>query len=642
MKNGLVFVVIDLHAASTKRHWGHVMQSGLFKVFAVTALLATASISSHAAPDVWEHGTAITGTPRLAEGFVNFPYVNPTAPKGGIARQGVAGSFDSFNCYTIKGEAAPNIAIIYDTLMTPSLDEEDISAQYGLLAEATKYPADLSSVSFRLNANAKWHDGVAVSVDDVIWSFEKLKEINPQLGFYYQDVAKAEKTGEREVTFTFSVKGNRELPHIMGQMVVLPKHWWEGKDASGKQRDISQPTLEPTLGSSAYKIGKFESGRYVEYNRVADYWAKDLNSKIGTDNFDVLRYDLYGEESVMLEAFKGDGFDYRFERSSKNWATGYTALPALEKGLVIKEEFLGRASGRMQAFVPNLRRDKFKDPRVRRALNLAYDFESMNKTTFYGLYQRIDSYFAGTELASSGLPEGKELEILNEVKDLVPPQVFETPYANPVGGDLAKMRENYREAVRLLKEAGWSFKGNTLTNEKTGEPFVIELIDDSDLTARFVLPYAESLKKIGITLNFRVLDSSSMVERERKFDYDMVTSVWGQSLSPGNEQREYWGSAASKRDGSRNLAGIADPAVDKLIEKVVFAADRETLIAAVHALDRVMLANNYMVPQWYSQKDFYVYWNRFGRPDRLPLYSFGFPSVWWLDQAKADHIAKTK
>ncbi len=618
------------------------MLSKLFKVFTVAALLAAASISSHAAPDVWEHGTAITGTPRLAAGFAHFPYVNPQAPKGGIARQGVAGSFDSFNAYTIKGEPAPNIAIINDTLMTPSMDEEDISAQYGLLAEASKYPADLSSVSFRLNANAKWHDGVAVSVEDVIWSFEKLKEINPQLGFYYQDVAKAEKTGEREVTFTFSVKGNRELPHIMGQMVVLPKHWWEGKDASGKQRDISQPTQEAPLGSSAYRVGKFESGRYVEYNRVADYWAKDLNSKIGTDNFDVLRYDLYGEESVMLEAFKGDGFDYRFERSSKNWATSYTALPALAKGLVIKEEFLGRASGRMQAFVPNLRRDKFKDPRVRRALNLAYDFESMNKTTFYGLYQRIDSYFAGTELASSGLPTGKELEILNEVKDLVPPQVFTEPYANPIGGDLTKMRENYREAVRLLKEAGWSFKGKTLTNEKTGEPFVIELIDDSDLSSRFVLPYAESLKKIGITLNFRVLDSSSMVERERKFDYDMVTTVWGQSLSPGNEQREFWGSAAAKREGSRNLAGISDPAVDQLIEKVVFAADRETLIAAVHALDRVMLANNYMVPQWYSQKDFYVYWNRFGRPDRLPLYNFGFPSVWWFDPAKADLLAKSK
>lgn len=618
------------------------MQSGLFKVFAVAALLATSSISSHAAPDVWEHGTALTGAVRLPADFPNFPYVNPKAPKGGIARQGVAGSFDSFNGFAIKGEAAPNIANIYDTLMTPSFDEEDISAQYGLLAEATKYPADLSSVSFRLNANAKWHDGVAVSVEDVIWSFKKLKEINPQLGFYYQDVAKAEKTGEREVTFTFSVKGNRELPHIMGQMVVLPKHWWEGKDASGKQRDISQPTQEPTLGSSAYKIGKFESGRYVEYNRVADYWAKDLNSKIGTDNFDVLRFDLYGEESVMLEAFKGDGFDYRFERSSKNWATGYTALPALAKGLVIKEEFLGRASGRMQAFVPNLRREKFKDPRVRRALNLAYDFESMNKTTFYGLYQRIDSYFAGTELASSGLPIGKELKFLNEVKDLVPQQVFTEPNANPVGGDLNKMRDNYREAVALLKEAGWSFKGKTLTNEKTGEPFVIELIDDSDLSSRFVLPYAESLKKIGITLNFRVLDSSSLVERERKFDYDMVTSVWGQSLSPGNEQREYWGSAASKREGSRNLAGIADPAVDRLIEKVVFAADRETLIAAVHALDRVMLANHYMVPQWYSQKAFYVYWNRFGRPDRLPTYNFGFPSVWWYDQAKADQVAKSK
>ncbi len=616
------------------------------RVVVATAMLALSGVGgltpAFAAPDEWVHGSALTGTPGLAAGFPHFPYVNPKAPKGGIARQAVAGSYDSFNGYIVKGQGAPSIDLIYDTLMTPSLDELDISTQYGLLAEATKYPADFSSVSFRLNANAKWHDGVPVTVEDVIWSFEKLKEINPQLGFYYQDVIKAEKTGEREVTFSFSAKGNRELPHIMGQLPILPKHWWEGKDASGKQRDITQPTLEPPLGSGPYKVGKFEEGRYVEYNRVDDYWAKDLNSKIGTDNFDVLRFDLYGEESVMLEAFKGDAYDYRFERSAKNWATGYTALPALAKGLVIKEEFEGRASGRMQAFVPNLRREKFKDPRVRRALNLAYDFETMNKTTFYGLYQRIDSYFAGTALAAKGLPEGKELEILNEVKDQIPPEVFTTPYTNPVGGDLTKMRENYREAIRLLKEAGWSFKGKTLVNEKTGEPFTIELIDDSDLSSRFVLPYAESLKKIGITLNFRVLDQSSQVERERKFDYDMVTTIWGQSLSPGNEQREYWGSTSAKREGSRNLAGISDPAVDKLIDKVVFAADRETLVAAVRALDRVLLANNYMIPQWYGATDRFVYWDRFGRPDRLPRYNFGFPSVWWFDQAKADRVKAAK
>jgi microcin C transport system substrate-binding protein len=618
------------------------MPGFFFRVAACAWALVLGTSFGIAAPDEWLHGSALTGTPRLAQDFPNFPYVNPTAPKGGTARQGVAGSFDSFNGFIIKGEGAPNIGAIYDTLMTPSMDEEDISTNYGLLAEATKYPADFSSVSFRLNQQAKWHDGMPVTVEDVIWSFEKLKEINPQLGFYYQDVLKAEKTGEREVTFRFSVKGNRELPHIMGQLIVLPKHWWEGKDATGKQRDITAPTLERPLGSGSYKVGKFESGRYVEYDRVADYWAKDLNSKIGTDNFDVLRFDLYGEESVMLEAFKADGYDFRFERLSKNWATGYTALPALDKGLVVKEEFPGRASGRMQAFVPNLRREKFKDPRVRRALNLAFDFETMNRTTFYGLYQRVNSYFAGTELVASGLPEGKELEILNEVKADIAPEVFTRLYANPVGGDTVKMRENYREAIRLLKEAGWSFKGKTLVNEKTGEPFVIELIDDSDLSARFILPYAESLKKIGITLNFRVLDTSSKTERERKFDYDMVTTVWGQSLSPGNEQREYWGSAAAKREGSRNLAGIADPAVDTLIEKVVFAANRETLVAATRALDRVLLANNYMVPQWYAAKDFYVYWDRFNRPERLPLYNFGFPGVWWYDQVKADKVKAGK
>ena len=586
----------------------------------------------------WTNGSALTGTPRLSQNFANFPYVNPQAPKGGTVRQGVAGSFDSFNDQIIKGEAAPFLSNIYQTLMTPSLDEQDISSQYGLLAEATKYPDDFSSVSFRLNPKAKWHDGEPVTVDDVVWSFTKLKEVSPQYAFYFANVIKAEASGTGEVTFTFDVKGNRELPHIMGQMPVFAKHWWEGKDANGTQRNIAEPTTEPPLGSGAYEIGKFELGRYVEYNRVPDYWAKDLNTDIGTNNFDVLRYDLYGDEVVMMEAFKSDAFDYRFERSSKNWSTGYSALPALEKGFLIKEEFPNLATGKMQAFVPNLRRDKFKDPRVRRALNLAFDFETTNRNAFFGVYERIASYFAGTELASSGLPTGKELDILKEVRADVPVGIFTAPYTNPVGGDLTKMRENYREAIRLLKEAGWSLKDGKLLNDKTGEPFVIEYLDYSDLDARYVGPFAQSLEKIGITLSNRILDTSAYQERVRKFDYDMIGTVWDESLSPGNEQRENWGSKSASREGSKNYAGIQNSGVDKLIEKVIFATDRDTLVAATHALDRVLLANNFVIPQWYSNVDRYVYWDRFARPSPLPEYSFGFPSIWWFDQVKADRI----
>jgi microcin C transport system substrate-binding protein len=595
-------------------------------------------LSAAALAQDWTHGTALTGTPRLAAGFTHFPYVNPDAPKGGTARLAALGSFDSFNDRIIQGESAPGITLIYETLMTPSLDESDISSAYGLLAEATKFPDDFSSVSFRLNPKAKWHDGRPVTVEDAIWSLEKLKEINPQLSAYFADVVKGEKSGEGEVTFTFAAKGNRELPHIMGQLPIYPKHWWEGKDANGKQRDIANPTIEPPLGSGPYKVGKFEAGRFVEYERVNDYWGKDLNTRIGTSNFDVLKYDLYADETVMIEAFKGDAFDYRLERSSKNWATGYVGLPALGKGFVVKEEYENRDTGRMQAFVPNMRREKFKDWRVRRALNLAFDFETTNRNAFFGIYQRISSYYAGTELAASGLPQSKELEFLNEVKADVPAEIFNAPYSNPVGGDNEKMRANYKEALRLLKEAGWSLKASKLVNEKTGEPFTIDYLDYSDINQRFVLPYAQSLEKIGITVNYRVVDSSAYQERVRKFDYDMMMHAWGQTLSPGNEQRNQWGSAAADREGSENLAGIKNAAIDKLVDKVIFASDRETLVAATHALDRVLLANNYVIPQWFSKFDRYVYWDRFGRPAQMPKFDFGFPSVWWFDEAKAARI----
>ncbi len=612
--------------------------SGKYARFAVMTSCIIQLMTVPAVAIDWTHGTALNAMPRMAQGFAHFDYVNPDAPKTGIVRQGALGSFDSFNDQITKGEAAPGVLLTYETLMTPSLDETDISSSYGLLAQAIKYPDDFSSVSFRLNPAAKWNDGEPVTVDDVIWSLTTLKEINPQYAFYFANVVKGEKTGEGEVTFTFSEKGNRELPHIMGQLPVFAKHWWEGKDAAGKQRNIAEPTLEPPLGSGPYKIGKFEAGRYVEYDLVDNYWGKTLNTRIGTDNFTVQRYDLYGDEQVMMEAFKGGAFDYRFERSSKNWATGYEGLPALAKGFVIKEEFPNRDSGKMQAFVPNLRRDKFQDQRVRRALNLAFDFETTNRNSFFDLYERIPSYFAGTALASSGLPQGEELEILTSVKDKVPGQVFTTPYVNPVGGDNAKMRMNYREALKLLKEAGWSLKDSRLINDKSGELFVVEYLDYSDVNSRFVLPYAQSLEKIGIKLDYRTVDSSSYEERVRKFDYDMIMTGWGQSLSPGNEQREYWGSKSATREGSKNYAGIADPGVDALIDKVIFAPDHETLVAATHALDRVLLAHDYVVPQWFSQVDRYVYWDRFGRPAKLPEYNFGFPTVWWYDQAKADRI----
>jgi len=519
--------------------------------------------------------------------------------------------------------------------MAPSFDELNISAEYGLLAEAVKYPADYSSVTFRIRPEARWHDGEPVTAEDVVWSFEQTVANNANQRFYYSHVVKAEVTGEREVTFTFDAPGNRELPHIMGQLQVMPQHWWEGKDAQGRQRDISKTTLEPPLGSGPYRIVSFEAARTVIYERVEDYWAKDLNVNVGTYNFDRIRFDEYRDTSVLLEAFKGDQYDWRLENSAKNWATGY-AFRAVDEGRVILETFPDKASGIMQAFVPNLRLEKFQDPRVRLALNYAWDFESIAESIFFGQYKRIDSYFAGTELASSGLPEGRELEILETVRDQVPPEVFTNPYANPVGGTPETGRDNLRTALELFTAAGFELRGRQMVNAQTGEPFTIELLENDPSVERYILPYQQNLAKIGIELTIRMVDTSQLIERLRNRDFDMTVMGWGQSLSPGNEQRGYWGSQAADVPGSRNLAGIKNPAVDALIERLIFAKNRDELVAATKALDRVLLWNHYVVPQWTYGKVRSARWDRYSRPDPLPKYGLsGFPTVWWFDANKA-------
>jgi microcin C transport system substrate-binding protein len=587
----------------------------------------------------WRHATALTGDPKYPEGFAHFDYVNPDAPKGGRVRLSSTGGYDSFNAVLgTVGTPAAGLGYLYDTLMAPSFDEVNISAEYGLLAEAVKYPADFSSVTFRLRPEARWHDGEPVTPEDVVWSFEKTVALDPNSRFYYGHVKSAAVTGEHEVTFTFDSAGNRELPHIMGQLQVLPKHWWEGTDARGRKRDISRTTLEPPLGSGPYRIKSFEAGRSVVYERVPDYWGKDLNVNIGYHNFDEIRFDEYQDMAVLLEAFKGDQYDYRLENSAKNWATGYD-FPAARDGRVIREEFPDKASGRMQAFVLNLRLPKFQDPRVRLALNYAWDFESVKKTIFFDLYQRINSYFVGTELASSGLPSGKELEILESVRDEVPPEVFTKPYTNPVGGTPEKTRENLRQALTLLQEAGYELRGRQLVNKETGEPLTIELLDNDPNIERYVLPYQQSLARIGIALTLRTVDSSQLVERIRNRDFDMTVHVWSQSLSPGNEQRRMWGSEAADQSSSENIAGIKNPAVDKLIDRVIFSKDREELVAATRALDRVLLWNQYVIPQFYSGKFFLAHWDRFGHPDNIPPYTPGFPDIWWWDAAKAEKIA---
>jgi microcin C transport system substrate-binding protein len=596
---------------------------------------AMAQSAAQGAPE-WQHGLSLFGELRYPAGFQHFDYVNPSAPKGGAVRQlAIRTSFDNFNpaVGAVKGSLAIGEAHMIEMLVTAALDE--VESFYGLLAEAVAHPPDFSSVTYRLRAQAKWHDGKPVTAEDVIFSFEAAKKYNPQLGAYYRHVVKAEKTGERDVTFSFDSPGNRELPLIVGELLVLPKHWWEGTDASGNKRDIGSTTLEPPLGSGPYRIKEFVAGRSITYERVKDYWGKDLPVAIGHNNFDEIRYEYFRDSTVALEAFKGGQVDWRNENIAKNWATAYD-FPAVREKRVVREEFPLADVGIMQAFIFNTRRPKFADSRLRRAFNFAFDFDEMNKQLFFGMYHRITSYFEGTELASSGLPEGLELEILNTVRDKVPPEVFTTPYSNPSAGSPEKARAGLVEATRLMKEAGYEIRDRKLVNVKTGEQLSVEVLIDDPSFERVVLFYKPQLERLGVAVTARTVEDAQYENRLRRWDYDIIISGWGQSLSPGNEQRDFWGSAAADMAGSRNYIGIKNPAIDTLIDRVIFTKNRADLVAATKALDRVLLWNHYVVPQWTYGKVMTARWDRFGHPEVMPKYGRdSFPTIWWWDEAKA-------
>jgi microcin C transport system substrate-binding protein len=600
------------------------------------ALLALAIFAATgASADEKRHATALIGTPKYPAGFKHFDYVNPDAPKGGTVHIGAQGTFDNFNAITYKGSLADGLGLIYDQLMAGSLDEP--SAEYGQIAEWVSYPPDYSSVTYKLRDEARWHDGKPITPEDVIFSFEQFRKVenNPRQAFYYQNVVKAEKTGEREVTFTFNQKNNRELPQIVGQLLILPKHYYEGKGPDGAKHDPGKTTLDVPLGSGAYRIKTFEPGRYIVYERVKDYWGNKLPTNVGQNNFDEIRYEYYKDRQVLFQAFTAGKLDFYPENSAKNWATGYD-FPALKAGKVVRSgDVVLKNLHPMQAFILNTRRPKFADPRVRRALGLMMDFEWLNQNIFYGQYKRVSSFFENSELAATGLPQGKELEILNEVRDQVPPEVFTTEFTNPVNGSPQAVRANARAALKLMRDAGWEVKNGVLTNVKTGEPFTMEFLLVSEDFMRVVSPYIQSLARIGVKANARLIDAAQYERRVPDFNFDVITGGWAQSESPGNEQRDYWGSEAADRHGSRNWVGIKNPAVDKLINRIIFAKDREDLVAACRALDRVLLWNFYVIPQWYAPKERFAYWNRLSRPEPLPSRSIGFPSIWWYDQEKA-------
>ncbi|MCE7030737.1 extracellular solute-binding protein [Jiella avicenniae] len=586
----------------------------------------------------WQTSMSLAEATKYPADFQHYDYVNPDAPKGGTLNSVVVGSYDSFNPFVVRGTPAAGLAnfgggLLYDTLMEQSTDEPSVT--HAMIAEAVRFPKDDSFVTFRLDPEAKWHDGEPITVEDVIWSFDTLKELHPQWATYYKNVVKAEKTGEREVTFTFDQTGNRELPHIMGDLTVLPKHWWEGTGPDGKPRDISQPSLEPPLGSGPYEIGPFVTGQSIEWERVKDYWGADVATHKGRYNYDKLDYTYIRDANAAWEAFKKGGLDdYRIENSSRRWAQEYN-FPAFEKGEVKKTTIPDNQVESMQAYVLNNRLAKFQDRRVREALTLAYNFEDMNKSLFFSLYERMGSYFDNSELASSGLPSERELKFLEPLKDQIPPEVFTEEFSLPVYTDNRSTREHLRQALELFREAGYELQGTRLVDPKTGRQFSIEMLGDDPTDARVLQPYADSLKRLGIDATIRIVDSNQYIERLTNFDFEMTSlKYYPQSMSPGNEQRDFWSSGAADTPGSRNYAGIKNPAIDALVNDIVYAKDRDELVAATRALDRVMLWEYYVVPQWFKNETWLAYWDKFGMPDKSPGYSSIDPFAWWIKSAE--------
>ncbi len=598
----------------------------------VTLLLSTALATGAAmGAEVWKgHGLAMHGDLKYPAGFRNFDYVNPAAPKGGEVRLAALGSFDSFNGFIIKGQPAIALGLIYDSLMTGSLDEP--FSEYCLLCETVEVPQDRSWVAFTLRPQARWHDGKPITVEDVIWTFNTLREKgDPFYRYYYGSVAKVEKTGDRSVRFTFKPGENRELPLIIGQLAVLPKHYWSGKD-------FEATTLEPPLGSGAYRIESFEAGRSITYVRVPDYWGARLPVNVGSSNFDKVRYDYYRDSTVAIEAFKSGAADYRDENSSRHWATSYD-VPAVRDGRLKKEEIPHKRSAGMQGFVFNMRRDIFKDPVVRQALAYGFDFEWSNKTLFYGQYARTRSFFQNSELAATDLPQGREREILAKFKNRLPPEVFTKAYSLPVTDGSGRNREQLRYALALLQQAGWDIDEETrkLTNKKTGKVMTFEVLLVSPLFERIVLPFKKNLARLGIEVRVRTVDTAQYQERLNNFDYDMIVFTWGQSMSPGNEQRNFWGSEAADRKGSRNFSGVKDPVVDEMIEMVIAAPTREELVQRTRALDRVLQWNHIVIPHWHTPYDRVLYWDKFSRPAVIPDRGASL-FTWWVDPVKERNL----
>ena len=562
-------------------------------------------------------------TPRYPADFRHFDYVNPDAPKGGSLRLASQGSFDSFHPFIPKGNAVSTGAV--ETLLVTSADEPFTG--YGLIAEQIEWPRDRSWVIFHIRPQARWHDGTPITAEDVAWSFETLvSQGNPQYRFYYGAVASVEALDAARVRFTFSESDNRELPLIIGQLPILPKHYWA-------TRDFGATTLTPPLGSGPYQISDFEAGRFTVRQRVQNYWGKDLAVRQGLNNFDSIRTVFFRDATPIRLALKAGDIDFRLENQAKAWAEDYD-VAVVEKGWLKKELVPHRMPTGMQAFVMNTRREQFADRRAREALTLAFDFEWTNRNLFNGQYTRTGSYFSNSDLAARGKPQGEELAALEPFRGQVPDSVFGEAYTPPVTDGSGWLRDNLRRANALLQAAGWVVKDLRLVNAATGEPFRFEILLVSPAFERIALPYVRNLKRLGIEAKVRLVDENQYINRFRQFDFDMMVWVWGQSETPGNEQYEYWSQAAADSQGSRNLAGVRDPVVDELIELMLRSESREQLNQRTRALDRVLLWGHYVVPHWHIRADRVLYWDKFGVP-KMPVRTGVMTDRWWFDAKRA-------
>lgn len=619
----------------------------------LAAMAATLTLPAHAE---FRHGLSTFGDLKYPADFKNFDYVNPDAPKGGrIALVGSGGvtQFDTFHGFILKGDAAEGLGLLYDSLMAGSGDEP--GAAYGLVAESVELADDKKSVTFKLRPQAKFADGSPITADDIVFTFNILKEKGHPIAYRrrLRDVTGVTALDAHTVRYDFQGNLLRDLPLIVASLPVLPKAWWS-------TRNFEQSSLDKPLGSGPYAIDHFQPGRYVSYKRRDDYWAKDLPVNRGTNNFDEIRYDYYRDREIGLQNLLNGNFDFREEFTAKDWSMGYS-VPAVRDGRLLRRVLPdGRPSG-AQGFFLNMRRPQFSDARVREAIGAAFDFEWSNRFLFFSLYTRTQSFFENSEMKATGLPSPAELALLEPYREQLPPEVFGEPFVPPKSDGLGYNRAGLKKASELLDQAGWTYPENDAggcgffcrlenamamrraaptrlrVNDK-GETLKIEILIFEDTFERVILPYVANLRNIGVDARIRRVDGAQYQKRLKTFDFDVAIQRYVVGLTPGIEIVNYWGSEAAKSEGSPNLGGIANPVVDALAEKVMAAQSREELVTAARAIDRVMRAGHYWVPQWSKASHTIAFWNKFSWPEQKPKYSMGAPGTWWYDADKAARL----